>query len=151
MTSCSEDKPNPQPTEEPKPAPVPEGWPRIESVIPKDEALEAKVDALLKAMTLEEKVGQMTQPEIRAITAEEVKQYHIGSVLNGGGSWPGGNKHAAPCRTGSPSPTRYWAASMDRPTPHEDPHHLGHRRRARPQQRVRRDDLPAQHRPGRRA
>ena len=47
----------------------------------------------------------MTQPEITAITPEEVEQYHIGSVLNGGGAWPGGNKHAAPGRLARRSPT----------------------------------------------
>ena len=45
-------------------------------------------------MTLEEKVGQMTQPEITSITPDEVRQYAIGTVLNGGGAWPGANKHA---------------------------------------------------------
>ena len=57
--------------------------------------LEARVQRMLSQLTLEEKVGQMTQPEITSITPAEVRQYHIGSVLNGGGSWPGANKHAA--------------------------------------------------------
>ncbi len=69
-------------------------WPKVESKIEKDPAIERKVARLVADMTLAEKVGQMTQPEINAITPAEVKQYFIGSVLNGGGSWPGGNKHA---------------------------------------------------------
>ena len=60
---------------------------------------------LLSGMTLEEKVGQMTQPEITAITPAEVGQYHIGSVLNGGGAWPGGEQARRPRPTGSRSPT----------------------------------------------
>ena len=51
---------------------------------------------MLSKLSLEEKVGQMTQPEITTITPAQVREYHIGSVLNGGGAWPGGDKHA--CR-----------------------------------------------------
>ena len=42
------------------------------------------------------KVGQMIQPEIAYITLEEISQYGIGSVLNGGGSHPYGNRAATP-------------------------------------------------------
>jgi len=71
-------------------------WPHVRSRIKDSKQLEARVQSLLSKLTLEEKVGQMTQPEISAITPDEVGEYHIGSVLNGGGSWPGANKHAAP-------------------------------------------------------
>src|SRR3546814_5763059 len=47
-------------------------------------------------MTLAQKVGQMTQAEIKSVTPEQVREYYIGSVLNGGGSWPGQDKHATP-------------------------------------------------------
>jgi len=39
-------------------------------------------------------VGQMIQPEIRHLTPQEIKDYHIGSVLNGGGSVPNGNRYS---------------------------------------------------------
>jgi beta-glucosidase len=71
-------------------------WPRVHSRIKDSGKVEAQVSRMLSKLTLEEKVGQMTQPEISAITPAEVRQYHIGSVLNGGGSWPGADKHAAP-------------------------------------------------------
>src|SRR3954452_11586929 len=71
-------------------------WPRVQSRIKDSRKVEARVQSLLSKLSLEEKVGQMTQPEISAITPAEVQQYHIGSVLNGGGSWPAANKHAAP-------------------------------------------------------
>jgi beta-glucosidase len=45
-------------------------------------------------MTLEQKVGQMTQPDIRSVTPDDVRRYYIGSILNGGGAWPGMNMHA---------------------------------------------------------
>ena len=44
--------------------------------------------------TLAQKIGQMTQAEIKSITPEQVREHYIGSVLNGGGSWPAKNKHA---------------------------------------------------------
>jgi len=83
-------------TQIPKNLPKLRDWPKVNSRFRKDPADEKRIDELLKKMTLEEKVGQMTQPEISAITPEEVRQYHIGSVLNGGGSWPNRNKHASP-------------------------------------------------------
>jgi beta-glucosidase len=70
-------------------------WPRIASAFPKDAALEARVAAIVKGMTLAQKVGQMTQAEIKAITPDDVRTYYLGSVLNGGGSWPDNNKHAS--------------------------------------------------------
>ncbi|MDP1899254.1 MAG: glycoside hydrolase family 3 N-terminal domain-containing protein [Rubrivivax sp.] len=69
-------------------------WPTIASAIARDPALEARVAAIVSGMTLEQKVGQMTQPEIGKITPAEVTRHYIGSVLNGGGSWPGGDKRA---------------------------------------------------------
>lgn len=59
-----------------------------------DAASEARIARIVAAMTLEQKVGQMTEPEIRYITPDEVRQYYIGTILNGGGSWPAMNKHA---------------------------------------------------------
>ena len=70
-------------------------WPAGKSPIGLDPAIEGKIDALLKQMTVEEKVGQVIQPEFKAITPDEVATYHIGSIENGGGSVPGGNKHAS--------------------------------------------------------
>jgi len=52
------------------------------------------VRKIVAGMTLAQKIGQMTQAEIKTITPAQVTKYYIGSVLNGGGSWPGGNKHA---------------------------------------------------------
>ncbi|TAM62056.1 MAG: glycoside hydrolase family 3 protein [Rhodanobacter sp.] len=69
-------------------------WPAIKSRLPADPALEARVREMVASMTLAQKIGQMTQAEIKSITPAQVTKYYIGSVLNGGGSWPGGNKHA---------------------------------------------------------
>src|SRR5690606_18907017 len=69
-------------------------WPALTSAVKQDAELEARIDELLGRMTLEEKVGQMIQPEIKQVTPEDVKQYHLGSVLNGGGTTPDNNKYA---------------------------------------------------------
>lgn len=79
-----------------KSLPTLKDWPRVESQFKGDRRDEARIKAILKDMTLAEKVGQMTQPEIGAITAEDVTTYGFGSVLNGGGSWPNANKKATP-------------------------------------------------------
>ncbi|MCP8898154.1 glycoside hydrolase family 3 protein [Gilvimarinus xylanilyticus] len=70
-------------------------WPQIESQVATDPAIEARIADILSQMTLEEKVGQMIQPEIRHLTAEDVREYHIGSLLNGGGSYPNADKYAS--------------------------------------------------------
>jgi beta-glucosidase len=70
-------------------------WPKLHSAIGKDAALEARVEQIVAKMTLAQKVGQMTQPEIKSATPADVKQYYLGSVLNGGGSWPNNQKHAS--------------------------------------------------------
>ncbi len=54
-----------------------------------------KVEALLKRMTLEQKVAQMIQAEIKFVTPEDLRQYGLGSILNGGGSFPNNDKHAS--------------------------------------------------------
>lgn len=71
-----------------------QAWPARRPV--RDAALEARVEAALKGLSLRQKIGQMTQPEIHAITPDEVRDYAIGTVLNGGGSWPGQDRNATP-------------------------------------------------------
>ncbi|MFA1545619.1 glycoside hydrolase family 3 protein [Actinomadura chokoriensis] len=51
----------------------------------------ARVDDLLGRMSLDDKIGQMTQPERRYVTPEEITRYRVGSVLSSGGSAPNPN------------------------------------------------------------
>jgi beta-glucosidase len=60
-----------------------------------DAAIDARVQSIVAGMTLEQKIGQMTQPDIRSIKPDEVRQYYIGSILNGGGAWPAMNMHSS--------------------------------------------------------
>ena len=52
---------------------------------------EARVEDLLKRMTLDEKIGQMTQVEKNSIKPGDITKYSIGSILSGGGGYPGEN------------------------------------------------------------
>lgn len=85
-------------------------WPTIHSAIKVDPQIESKIKAILARMTLEEKVGQMLQPDFREVTPDEIRQYKIGSVLNGGGGWPDNNKHAT-AEAWAKQADRYWLAT----------------------------------------
>ncbi|KAF6169825.1 hypothetical protein GIB67_034217 [Kingdonia uniflora] len=50
--------------------------------------INVRIRDLMGRMTLKEKIGQMTQLERSAATAEIMKKYSIGSLLSGGGSVP---------------------------------------------------------------
>ncbi len=67
-----------------------------------------RIEALLSRMTLEQKLGQMMQPERMAATPDDVRDYHLGSILSGGGSTPGANEPADWIAMND----AYWAASM---------------------------------------
>ncbi|WP_241242279.1 glycoside hydrolase family 3 N-terminal domain-containing protein [Thalassotalea sp. G2M2-11] len=71
-------------------------WPELDIAVKKDPAIEQKVAKLLSSMTIEQKVAQMIQPEIRDITVADMRKYGFGSYLNGGGAFPDNNKHATP-------------------------------------------------------
>ena len=47
-----------------------------------------RVDDLLSRMTLDEKLGQMTQAERGSVSASDITTYRLGSILSGGGSSP---------------------------------------------------------------
>ena len=54
-----------------------------------------QVEALLASMTLEQKVAQMIQGEIKHVTPDDIRTYGLGSVLNGGGSFPNEEKFSS--------------------------------------------------------
>src|SRR5512146_3413025 len=68
-------------------------WPRIQSPIPLDPAQEARIAQIVAGMTVEQKVGQLTQPDATLISPEDVRKYYIGTVLVGGGGWPKNDRH----------------------------------------------------------
>jgi beta-glucosidase len=90
----------------------PEIWPSPKWPFDQDAALEEKVAALLAKMTVEEKVGQVVQGDIASITPADMKKYHLGSVLNGGGSSPGNDEWAPPAKWLALA-DEFYAASID--------------------------------------
>ncbi|WP_021599742.1 glycoside hydrolase family 3 protein [Actinomadura welshii] len=64
-------------------------------------SVEDRVEDLLDRMSLDDKLGQMTQPERRYITTGEITRHRIGSVLSSGGSAP------------DPNTPRNWADMYD--------------------------------------
>lgn len=112
LPACGPGANGPQAARPEPPAVHPEIWPEITSPIPPDPKIEEAISRLLEVMTLEDKVGQLIQPEINSVTPEEVKRYRLGSVLNGGGGWPGKNKGSTPADWLALADA-YWEASMD--------------------------------------
>lgn len=90
----------------------PERWPQVTRVVPRDPQIEKAVDDLLSKMTVEEKVAQVIQPSIASVTPADVKAYHFGSVLNGGGGWPGDVRKASP-KDWLAKADEFYTASMD--------------------------------------
>ena len=68
-----------QPTETPSLIPV---------HIDPNQPISAQVEELLGQMTMDEKIGQMTQVEKNSIKYGDIKKYFIGSILSGGGGSP---------------------------------------------------------------
>jgi beta-glucosidase len=83
----------------------PDQWPKVQRPLAPDPALEARITALMAGMTLEQKVGQLIEPDIASITPEDLRHFDFGSILNGGNSSPHGNEFAPPSE---------WLALADR-------------------------------------
>ena len=90
----------------------PELWPGQRSPIPRDEALEARVQTLLKTLTVEEKVGQIVQGDLGSVTPDDVRKYRLGSVLAGGNSDPGGKYNSGGAEWLALA-DKFYEASMD--------------------------------------
>jgi beta-glucosidase len=90
-------------------------WPSAASPVTRDPAIEARIADLLRLLTLQQKVAQMVQPDIRYVTPEDVKVFRLGAILNGGGAFPGDNKHAR-VSDWIALADRFYDASMDTST-----------------------------------
>ena len=87
-------------------------WPEQSPVMVRDAEMEDRIDDLLSRMTLEEKVGQVIQADISSVTPAQVREYNLGSVLNGGGSAPGGDNRTTPDKWLALA-DEFWEASTD--------------------------------------
>jgi beta-glucosidase len=88
-----------------------EDWPRVASPIQPDPAMEARIRDIVAGMTIEQKIGQMIQADIRKITPDEVRRFYIGSVLNGGNTQPE-NTRGASFAQWRAATERYHAAAL---------------------------------------
>lgn len=70
---------------------------RLVTVTPRSDSgvLGLSPQAILERLTLEQKLAQLIQAEISNIRLEDIRELGIGSVLNGGGSYPGGDRAAS--------------------------------------------------------
>jgi beta-glucosidase len=57
-------------------------------------ATERRIRRMIASMTLEQKIGQMIQADISAVTPQDLAQYPLGSILAGGNSGPYGDERA---------------------------------------------------------
>ncbi|MEZ5946250.1 MAG: glycoside hydrolase family 3 N-terminal domain-containing protein [Hyphomonas sp.] len=88
-----------------------EEWPELEMPT-LDPEVEARIDAIMAKMTLEQKVGQIIQGDNSSVTSEDVKKYRLGSVLSGGNSGLDG-KPFSDARGWLSAADAYYNASID--------------------------------------
>uniref|UniRef100_UPI00235638AB glycoside hydrolase family 3 protein n=1 Tax=Rheinheimera sp. TaxID=1869214 RepID=UPI00235638AB len=69
-------------------------WPKVNTALKPDPAIEQQLDAMLAGMTIEQKVAQLIQPEIGYLSVAQMRKYGFGSYLNGGNTAPYGQKQA---------------------------------------------------------
>ncbi|WP_339724325.1 glycoside hydrolase family 3 protein [uncultured Paraglaciecola sp.] len=81
-----------------------------------NKSIQQKVDELLSKMTLEQKIGQMTQADRMTCSPEQAKHYHLGSILSSAGSCPDDNSPKGWVEMND----AYWQASS-----HQDSQHIG--------------------------
>src|SRR5690606_19993094 len=87
----------PEPKDSAQLVPNPKLWPQLKSPFDAAETAEInrKADAMVALMSLEKKVGQMVQGEMSRTTPDDVRRYHLGSVLTGGGGLLNNDKRAS--------------------------------------------------------
>ncbi len=71
-------------------------WPAVHPQPLVDSATEARIAALVQRLSVEEKVGQIIQTDISAVTPADLRRYPLGSILAGGDSGPHDNERAKP-------------------------------------------------------
>jgi beta-glucosidase len=88
FSACGGEVPTSQATAEPTSTAIDPG-----AIIYTDpsQPVESRVEDLLNRMTLDEKIGQMTQVEKNSIQPGDITKYFIGSILSGGGGSPANN------------------------------------------------------------
>ncbi|WOF41977.1 exo 1,3/1,4-beta-D-glucan glucohydrolase [Sphingopyxis indica] len=89
-------------------------WPTAKSQGLIDSKTEARVTALLRRMSIEEKVGQMIQADTASVTPEDLRKYPLGSILAGGSSPPMGAPDRSPAGPWIETARAFNAVAMER-------------------------------------
>src|ERR1700752_3059471 len=89
VSACGTQTPAPMNTTESTPTPT--ETPGAVIYTDPSQPAEARSEDLLKRMTLDEKIGQMTQVEKDSIRPGDITKYFIGSILSGAGGSPKDN------------------------------------------------------------
>lgn len=87
-------------------------WPEYEYPVTVPPAHAARIEQLIEAMTLEEKVGQLIQADLCCVSPEDAKAYNLGSILVGGNSGPYGDD-LAPAPEWLKAADDFYNASID--------------------------------------
>ena len=73
-------------------------WPECRSALEADKTrlavLNKLVETRLTGLSTEQKVAQLIQAELASVEPDDIRNYGLGSILNGGGVFPSGNKRA---------------------------------------------------------
>ncbi len=69
-------------------------WPVLPMKLKRDPKVEARVEAMLAKMSIDDKVGQLLQVDIASISPKDLETYKLGSILNGGNSAPNNDELA---------------------------------------------------------
>lgn len=113
LAACSSGSPEPAMTASKETVTVnAANWPKQAPTVPRDPEIEQAIAELLARMTLEEKVGQVIQADIGSVTPADVREYNLGSILNGGSSAPGGDNRTTPDKWLELA-DEFWDASTD--------------------------------------
>ncbi len=72
----------------------PDQWPVLPMKLKRDPKVEARVEAMLARMSINDKVGQLLQVDIASISPKDLETYKLGSILNGGNSAPNNDELA---------------------------------------------------------
>ncbi|MEM9664726.1 MAG: glycoside hydrolase family 3 N-terminal domain-containing protein [Bacteroidota bacterium] len=99
-------------TDDGPPTIQPANWPVTSGGLAIDSDIEARIDALMAQMSVEEMVAQTIQADLTTVTPEDVRTYRLGSILNGGNSDPYGDIRA-PAETWLALADSFYEASMD--------------------------------------
>ena len=113
-SGSSSDPPSSTGTARPAGTVDPAIWPAVNPPLAVDSVLEDRITRLMSAMSLADKVGQVIQADTSTVTPDDVRRYHLGSILSGGNSAPmPGADDLAPAERWLAAADAYYLASVD--------------------------------------